>query len=126
MNIQHINIKFYLEHPEAVNLAEFGAVFNSWIQQQRLEELLIDVADYFIDLGEIADKVRKEITHPRYDERDLHDHLPPQYLEQPLQIEEAPPDSFQTAMRVVIQAEIEEEAAEFEAATEFIRITDDH
>jgi len=26
----------------------------------------------------------------------------------------------------VIEAEIEEEAAEFEAATEFIRITDDH
>ena len=35
-------------------------------------------------------------------------------------------DAFQTAMRVVIEAEIEEEAAEFEAATEFIRITDDH
>jgi hypothetical protein len=46
MNVQHINVKFYLENPETVNLAEFGAVFNSWIQQQRLDELLIDVADY--------------------------------------------------------------------------------
>ena len=46
MNIQHLNIKFYLENPETVNLAEYGAVFNSWIQKQRLEELLIDVADY--------------------------------------------------------------------------------
>jgi hypothetical protein len=46
MNVQHINIKFYLEHPETVNLAEYGAVFNAWIQTQRLEELLIDVADY--------------------------------------------------------------------------------
>lgn len=46
MNIQHINVKFYLENPEAVNLADFGAVFNTWIQNQRLEELLIDVADY--------------------------------------------------------------------------------
>jgi hypothetical protein len=46
MNLQHINIKIYLEHPETVNLADFGAVFNSWIQEQRLEELLIDVADY--------------------------------------------------------------------------------
>lgn len=46
MNIQHINIKFYLENPESVKLADFAAVFNSWIQQQRLEELLIDVADY--------------------------------------------------------------------------------
>ena len=46
MNIQHINIKFYLEDPESVNLADFAAVSNTWIQQQRLEELLIDVADY--------------------------------------------------------------------------------
>jgi len=46
MNIQHTNIKIYLENPEAVNLANYAAVFNSWIQEQRLEELLIDVADY--------------------------------------------------------------------------------
>jgi len=46
MNLQHINIKFYLENPETVNLADYSAVFNSWIQQQRLEELLVDVADY--------------------------------------------------------------------------------
>jgi hypothetical protein len=46
MNLQHINIKFYLENPETVSLAEYGAVFNSWIQGQRLDELLIDVADY--------------------------------------------------------------------------------
>lgn len=46
MNVQHLNVKFYLENPEAVNLADYGAVFNSWIQTQRLEELLIDVADY--------------------------------------------------------------------------------
>src|SRR6185503_12159668 len=46
MNIQHINIKFYLENPETVNLAEYASVFNPWIQKQRLEELLIDVADY--------------------------------------------------------------------------------
>ena len=84
---------------------------------------LIDVADYFIDLGEIADKVRKELTHgARYDERDLHEPLP-QYLQEPLPPNS--PDSFE-AMRVVIDAEIDEEVAEFEAATEFIRITDDH
>ena len=36
-------------------------------------------------------------------------------------------DSFQAAMRVVLETDIDdEEAAEFEAATEFIRITDDH
>jgi hypothetical protein len=46
MDVQHFNIKFYLENAETVKLADFGAVFNSWIQTQRLEELLIDVADY--------------------------------------------------------------------------------
>jgi len=84
---------------------------------------LIDVADYFIDLGEMADKVRKEMSHgQRYDERDLHE--PSDYLPEPLQTES--PNGFEAAMRVVIQAEIDEEAAEFDAATEFIRITDDH
>ena len=46
MNLQHINIKLYLENPETVHLADYSAIFNSWIQEQRLEELLIDVADY--------------------------------------------------------------------------------
>jgi len=46
MNIQHINIKLFVENPEAVKIAEYAAVFNTWIQKQRLEELLIDVADY--------------------------------------------------------------------------------
>ena len=87
---------------------------------------LIDVADYFIDLGEIAEKVRKEGHGVRYDERDLHDHIQPQYLPEEIPMHDAPPDAFQAAMRVVIEAEIEEEAAEFEASTEFIRITDDH
>lgn len=46
MNVQHINFKFFIENPEAVNLADYAAVFNSWIQRHALEELLIDVADY--------------------------------------------------------------------------------
>jgi len=46
MNIQHINIKLFVENPESVKIAEYAAVFNTWIQSQRLEELLIDVADY--------------------------------------------------------------------------------
>jgi uncharacterized LabA/DUF88 family protein len=33
---------------------------------------LIDVADYFIDLGEIADRVRKEPVHSRYYDHDAH------------------------------------------------------
>jgi len=46
MNIQHINVKFFIENPESVNLADYSVVFNIWIQIHALEELLIDVADY--------------------------------------------------------------------------------
>ena len=46
MNLQHVNVKFFLQNPETVKLADYAVVFNTWIQQQRLEELLIDVADY--------------------------------------------------------------------------------
>jgi hypothetical protein len=46
MNLQHVNLKLYLENPETIKLADYAAVFNNWIQKQRLEELLIDVADY--------------------------------------------------------------------------------
>jgi hypothetical protein len=46
MNVQHINIKLFIENPQFVNLADYSAVFNTWIQNHKLEELLIDVADY--------------------------------------------------------------------------------
>ncbi|MEO7840042.1 MAG: hypothetical protein ABIU06_11895, partial [Anaerolineales bacterium] len=46
MNVQHINIKLFIENPQTVNLADYSAVFNNWIQRQITEELLIDVADY--------------------------------------------------------------------------------
>jgi hypothetical protein len=46
MNVQHINIKIFIEDPESVNLADYAAVFNAWIQRQVTDELLIDVADY--------------------------------------------------------------------------------
>ena len=46
MNVQHINLKFFIENPESVDLAEYAPVFNTWIQNHTLEELLIDVADY--------------------------------------------------------------------------------
>ena len=46
MNVQHINIKLFVENSESAKLADFAAVFNLWIQKQALEELLIDVADY--------------------------------------------------------------------------------
>ncbi len=87
---------------------------------------LIDVADYFIDLGEIADKVRKEATHPRYDERDLHEHVPPAFIPDTMQIsDQSSSDEYQAALTVVLEAEITDDD-EFRAATEFIRVTDDH
>ena len=46
MNVQHINIKFFIENSDSVNLGDYAAVFNSWIQKHALPELLIDVADY--------------------------------------------------------------------------------
>ena len=46
MDVQHINIKIFVENAESVALEDYAAVFNAWIQNQRLEELLIDVADY--------------------------------------------------------------------------------
>jgi uncharacterized LabA/DUF88 family protein len=87
---------------------------------------LIDVADYFIDLGEIADKVRKEASHPRYDERDLHE-VPAPFIHDQMQIQEQnTPDGFQAALSVVLEAELDDDVDEFTAATEFIRVTDDH
>jgi len=46
MNVQHINIKLFIENPQSVNLADYSTVFNIWIQNHALDELLIDVADY--------------------------------------------------------------------------------
>lgn len=46
MNVQHINIKFFVENPESVKLDEFSGVFNNWIQRRVTPELLLDVADY--------------------------------------------------------------------------------
>ncbi|HEY6189919.1 MAG TPA: NYN domain-containing protein [Pyrinomonadaceae bacterium] len=98
---------------------------------------LIDVADYFIDLGEIADKVRKEFPHGvRYDERDLHEESPGASAFLQPNVESAPDghhnhhhhrDGFiQSSTRVVIEANIDEDEEQFEPPSEFIRITDEH
>src|SRR5262249_46133967 len=47
MELQHLNVKFFVEQPETVDLEPFMGVFNHWIQDQVVpDELLIDVADY--------------------------------------------------------------------------------
>lgn len=39
-------VKFFLESSQGVNIAAFSGVFQRWIQENALNELLIDVADY--------------------------------------------------------------------------------
>ncbi len=46
MNVQHINVKFFIENPESVKLEAYPGVFNTWIQRHVTEELLVDVAEY--------------------------------------------------------------------------------
>ncbi|HEY2980188.1 MAG TPA: hypothetical protein VGJ22_03320 [Anaerolineales bacterium] len=46
MNVQHINIKLFIENPQAVRLDHFAGIFNTWIQRRLTDDLLIDVADY--------------------------------------------------------------------------------
>jgi len=46
MNVQHINIKFFIENPETVKLEEYQGIFNTWIQRHVTDELLVDVAEY--------------------------------------------------------------------------------
>lgn len=88
---------------------------------------LIDVADYFIDLGDIADRVRKDaIQGQRYDERDIHEQQPTQYLHEQIQLDESADDGFQSSLRVVLETTIEEESEQFGGAVDFIRITDEH
>ncbi len=41
-----VQIKYFVENPEAVDLAAMIGVFQRWIQEKKLNELLVDVADY--------------------------------------------------------------------------------
>jgi uncharacterized LabA/DUF88 family protein len=91
---------------------------------------LIDVADYFIDLGEIADKVRKEISHGlRYDERDLHlhdDSQPQVFLHQTVSRQECADGTFESReTRIIIEPGEDDDGDQFDAITAFIRVTDD-
>jgi hypothetical protein len=90
---------------------------------------LIDVADYFIDLGEIAEKVRKEISHgSHYHERELHEgtsaFLNNHHVDSH---DNGHSDEFPSPIpRVAIEPHVEEELEVFESSTEFIRVTDEH
>jgi len=97
---------------------------------------LIDVADFFIDLGDIADKVRKEVSHGvRYDERDLHEVTSHNVFMQNGEVSGGEPDAgaergYTTAStsvsRVVIETDLDEEVDGFDSAADLIRVTDEH
>lgn len=46
MTVKRLSVKFFVQEPGEIDLAPFMEVFQRWIQQQRIEGLLIDVADY--------------------------------------------------------------------------------
>ncbi len=85
---------------------------------------LIDVADYFIDLGDIAERIRKEHSstiparcyeHPL--EAELHDAvMQPHYM---------PPNGDGSGEHHIIESVFEDDINQFTATVDFIRITDD-
>src|ERR1041384_1142698 len=46
MDLQKINVKFFMEKDGNLPLSAFIPIFHRWIQQDKLEGLLIDVAEY--------------------------------------------------------------------------------
>lgn len=46
MELQHVNVKIYVEGELKVDPRRFIDVFHDWVREQEFEELLIDVADY--------------------------------------------------------------------------------
>jgi len=46
MELQFINLKMYAEGGEPPALERFVPVFHGWIQQRKIDDVLIDVADY--------------------------------------------------------------------------------
>lgn len=46
MELQHINIKFFVDGELQVDLEKIIEVFHRWTAEQSMDEMLIDVADY--------------------------------------------------------------------------------
>ncbi len=88
---------------------------------------LIDVADYFIDLGEIAEKVRKENTHgARYYDNHLHDesHQPSPLHDTDAGGNQQRPQNHQ-AHDAPLPVE-EEHTEDYNPQADFVRVTDEH
>jgi len=46
VNLQHINVKFFVDGGMPVDLEQVVNAFHRWVADQSMEELLVDVADY--------------------------------------------------------------------------------
>lgn len=46
MNLQKLNLKIFIANPETVQFETFIPIFHRWIQEQKMNDLLLDVADY--------------------------------------------------------------------------------
>lgn len=46
MELQHVNVKIYVEDASKIDFPQLNPVFQTWIQNKLTSELLIDVADY--------------------------------------------------------------------------------
>lgn len=46
MNLQHVNVKIFVEGELSIELDRFIEVFHRWVAEQSMDEMLIDVADY--------------------------------------------------------------------------------
>lgn len=46
MELQHINVKFFVDGALGANPEQFIYVFHKWIREEAFDELLVDVADY--------------------------------------------------------------------------------
>ena len=46
MELQHVNVKIFVEDDDVVDPERFIGAFHRWIRDRVLDELLIDVADY--------------------------------------------------------------------------------
>ena len=46
MDLQHLNVKLFITAPAPIRTGDYTGVFNGWIQERALGELLVDVADY--------------------------------------------------------------------------------
>ncbi len=46
MNIQHVNVKVFVDGELAISIEDLVKVFHKWVSEQSMPEMMIDVADY--------------------------------------------------------------------------------